>query len=200
MPQADNIAQSGKLRYLVAIEQQASARDAFGAEQDNWSTFALVYAGFETLSGRELFNAQKLNAEITTKITIRWRAGVLPEMRVNWTDTGNNRNRIFDILACMDPTEHRRQLNLLSVERYIPGAAAAAGPATGLPSGWGRKSFNELPGLGRTVFTLPGIPLPSVFQPFVGGELQGPTHYVLVGNQVTFDFAPLADDEMFPWY
>jgi SPP1 family predicted phage head-tail adaptor len=199
MPQADNIAQSGKLRYLVSIEQQASTRDAFGAEQDNWTTFAQVYAGFETLSGRELEAAQKINAEITSKITIRWRAGILPEMRVNWSDTANNRIRIFDILAPMDPTEHRRQLNLLSVERFIPGVAAA-GPANGLPSGWGRKSFNEAPDGVRMVFTLPGIPLPSVIQNVVGGQIQGPLHYLLAGNQVTFDFAPKADDEMFAWY
>jgi SPP1 family predicted phage head-tail adaptor len=192
--------QSGKLRQLVAIEQKTRTRDSFGADQELWSTVALVYAGFEALSGRELFAAQKLSPDVTHKITIRYRTGILAQMRVNWTDTRELRNRIFDILSTMDPDQSRVKLELLAIERNIPGDAGVAGPVTGLPSGWGRKNFNEAPGSGRTVFTLPGIPLPTVFQAYVGGQQQGPAHYILVGNQVTFDFAPGADDEMWSFY
>jgi SPP1 family predicted phage head-tail adaptor len=190
--------QSGKLRYLVAIERKTSARDGFGADQELWSTVALVYAGFESLNGNELFAAQKINPDVTHKITIRYRAGILATMRVNWTDTTEGRNRIFDILASMDLEQRREKLQLLAVERNIPGDAAAPGPPAGLPSGYGRKFFVESPNGSRTIFTMSGIPLPQLFQPYVGGQQQGLAHYTLVGNQVTFDFAPKADDEM--WY
>lgn len=192
--------QSGKLRYLVAIEQKSGARDGFGAEQELWGTVAQVYAGFEALKGDELFAAQKINPDVTHRITIRYRAGILATMRVNWTDTREGRNRIFDILAPMDTEQRREELHLLAVERNILGDAAAPGPPTGLPSGWGRKSFNEAPGSGRMIFTLPGIPLPEVLQVFVGGQLQGPTQYSLAGSTITLTFAPAADDEMFAYY
>jgi SPP1 family predicted phage head-tail adaptor len=112
--------QSGKLRYLVAIEQKTPGRDAFGAEQEVWSTFAQVYAGFETLSGQELFAAQKFNPDVTHKITTRFRTGIVAEMRVNWTDTREGRNRIFDIIAPMDPVQGREKLYLLAIERNVP--------------------------------------------------------------------------------
>jgi SPP1 family predicted phage head-tail adaptor len=190
--------QSGKLRKLIAIEQKSSARDSMGATQEVWSTFSLPFAGFETLSGRELAAAQKINPEITSKITIRYLAGVTADMRVNFTDTTAGRNRIFDILAVMDPDERTRKMELLSVERFI--TAAAAGPLAGFPSGWGRKSFIEAPDGVRTVFTLSGNPLPSVLQIYIGGVQLGTNHYTLNGAGVTLDFAPKADDEMVPWF
>jgi SPP1 family predicted phage head-tail adaptor len=190
--------QSGKLRHPIAIEQKSSARDSMGAAQEVWSTFALPFAGFETLSGRELEAAQKINPEITSKITIRYQAGVIASMRVNFTDTTAGRNRIFDILAVMDPDERTRKMELLSVERYI--AAAAAGPLVGFPNGWGRKAFIEAPDGVRTVFTLSGIPLPSVLQIYIGGIQQGTGHYTVNGASVTLDFAPKVDDEMVPWF
>jgi SPP1 family predicted phage head-tail adaptor len=118
----------GKLRYLVAIEQKSGTRDGFGADRELWTTVATVYAGFVTISGssgapagRELFAAQKLNPEVTHKITIRYRPGISAEMRVNWLDTSEGRNRIFDILAVTDATQGRRTLDLLVIERNIPG-------------------------------------------------------------------------------
>jgi SPP1 family predicted phage head-tail adaptor len=176
------------------------SRDGFGAEQETWGTVCQVYAGFDALSGQELFAAQKINPNVTHRITIRFRTGILATMRVNWTDTREGRNRIFDIIDSIDPDQRREKLELLAIERNITGDGAAPGPLVGFPTGWGRKNFNEAPGSGRTVFTLPGIPLPSVFQAYVGGQQQGPSHYTLVGNQVTFDFAPSADDEMWSFY
>jgi SPP1 family predicted phage head-tail adaptor len=192
--------QSGKLRYLVAIEQKTSAKDGFGAPQELWNTVCQVYAGFETLSGQELFAAQKINADVTHRITIRYRAGIVADMRVNWTDTREGRNRIFDILAPMDPTQGREKLQLLAVERNIPGDGAAPGPLTGFPTGYGRKAFNEAPDGVRTVFTLPGIPLPSVFRLVIAGLEQPTSQYTLVGNTVTLSFAPASTDDMVPWY
>jgi SPP1 family predicted phage head-tail adaptor len=192
--------ESGKLRYLVAIEQKTGARDGFGADQELWSTVAQVYAGFDTLSGQELFAAQKINADVTHKITIRYRSGILAQMRVNWTDTREGRNRIFDILSATDPDQRREKLELMAIERNIPGDGGAPGPLTGLPSGYGRKSFNEAPDGVRTVFTLPGIPLPSVFRFTIAGIEQDPSQYSLVGSTVTLPFAPASTDPMVPWY
>jgi hypothetical protein len=121
-------------------------------------------------------------------------------MRVNWTDTSEGRNRIFDILAPIDPTQRRRELHLHAVERNIPGDGGAAGPLIGFPTGYGRKAFNEAPDGNRRVFTLPGIPLPSVFRLVIAGIEQDLSQYTLVGNTVTLLFAPASTDSMVPWY
>lgn len=192
--------QSGKLRYLVAIEEQSSSKDTFGAPQELWSTVAQVYAGFETLSGQELFAAQKIDANVTHKITIRYRSGIVAKMRVNWTDSREGRNRIFDILAPTDPDQGRQKLHLLAIERNVPGVSAAPGPLTGFPTGYGRKAFNEAPDGNRLVFTLPGIPLASVFRIVIAGIEQAPSQYSLVGSTVTLPFAPASTDDMVPWY
>jgi SPP1 family predicted phage head-tail adaptor len=192
--------QSGKMRYLVAIEQKTAARDGFGAEQELWSTICQVYAGFEALSGRELFAAQKLSPDVTHKITTRFRTGILATMRVNWTDTREGRNRIFDIIDSIDPDQRREKLELLAIERNIPGDGAAPGPLVGFPTGWGRKNFNEAPDGSRMVFTLPGIPNPTVFRLVIAGIEQSTSQYTLVGNTVTLGFAPASTDDMVPWY
>ncbi|HEY2361198.1 MAG TPA: phage head closure protein [Candidatus Angelobacter sp.] len=192
--------QSGKLRYLVAIEEQTSSKDGFGAEQPLWDTVALVYAGFETLNGQELSAAQTITPDVTHKISIRFRAGITAKMRVNWTDTTEGRNRIFDIIAPMDPDQRRQQMTLLAVERNVPGDGSAPGAMTGFPSGYGRKAFNEAPDGARTVFTLPGIPNPAVFRFVLEGLEQAVSQYQLVGNTMTLQFAPQAGDEMTPWY
>jgi SPP1 family predicted phage head-tail adaptor len=192
--------ESGKLRYLVAIEQKTSAKDSFGAPQELWNTVCQVYAGFETLSGQELFAAQKITPDVTHRITLRYRAGIIAEMRVNWTDTREGRNRIFDILAPMDPDQGRQKLHLLAVERNVPGDGAAPGPLIGFPTGYGRKAFNEAPDNIRTIFTLPGIPLPTVFRLVIAGIEQDPSQYLLVGNTVTLPSAPASTDPMVPWY
>jgi SPP1 family predicted phage head-tail adaptor len=185
---------------LVAIEQKSSLKDSFGAPQELWSTVAQVRASFQTLSGQELFAAQKITPDVTHIITIRYRPGILADMRVNWTDTSEGRNRIFDILAPIDPTQRRRELHLHAVERNIPGDGGAAGPLIGFPTGYGRKAFNEAPDGNRRVFTLPGIPLPSVFRLVIAGIEQDTSQYTLVGNTVTLPFAPASTDPMVPWY
>jgi SPP1 family predicted phage head-tail adaptor len=192
--------QSGKLRYLVALEQKTSARDNFGADQELWNTVATIYAGFDTLSGQELFAAQKINADVTHKITLRYRAGIIAAMRINWTDTTEGRNRIFDIIAPMDPEQRRQMLTVLAIERNIPGDGVAPGLLTGFPVGYSRKAFNEAPDGARTVFTVSGIPNPAIFRLVIEGMEQDSSQFVLSGNTVTLPFAPQAGDKMVPWF
>lgn len=193
--------EAGKLRYLVAIESQVTTRDSFGAQQNSWGTFATVYAGFQPLTGRELEAAQKINAEINSRVTIRYLRGLVPEMRVNWTDSQAGRNRIFDVLAVLDTDERHVTMDLLCAERYIPANAPAPGPATIATPTWGRKNFAETPDGVRTAFTLPGIPLASVLQIYVNGMLlSSPGDFTVAGAIVTFANPPAVGDQIFAYY
>ncbi len=192
--------QSGKLRYSVSIEQQSASRTPFGSPVDSWAVLATVRAGIFPLTGRELEAAQKLNAEINTKITMRYLAGIVPEMRVNWTDSRANRTRLYDILGIADEEQRHNKMDLLCVERQLTTLSPASGPAATIV-GYGRHNFLEAPDGVRTVFTLPSVPNQSVLQVYHEGVIQtSPDHYSVSGITVTFTFAPATGDLIFTYY
>lgn len=191
---------AGKLRYQVDIQQQSTARTGTGAQQNTFALFATVRAAFEPLSGREAFIAQKIDASLDTKITIRYLSGILPHMRISWDDLRGGRTRIYDIGAVLDTNERHHEMTLAAKELDIP---ASAGVVSGvaLPPGFSRKNFAEAPDGIRTDFTLPTAPNIDVLQVYVGGvQLLPNVGYTLAGNLVTFAVAPLADDQIWAYY
>lgn len=99
--------QLGKLRHRVTIESSSASRDEFGGEVLTWATVATVWAAVEPLSGREFLDARRQEAEVSTRIRIRYRAGLVPGMRVTWGD------HIYDILAVIERESRRREVWLM---------------------------------------------------------------------------------------
>jgi SPP1 family predicted phage head-tail adaptor len=80
--------QAGKLRHLVTFDSpsQTSQDDTTGEEIIDWgSGYATVYAAVEPLTGREFVQANAVEADIDTRITVRWEP---------WLDTVNPKWRI----------------------------------------------------------------------------------------------------------
>ena len=102
--------QAGKLRHRVTIQQNTPTRDSFGAEVESWSDVTTIWAAVEPLQGREFFDAQAVNPETTTRIRIRYRSGIVPEMRVAWG------SHTYDIQSVIEPESNRRELHLLCRE------------------------------------------------------------------------------------
>ncbi len=102
---------AGRLNQKITIEQVTESRTGSGAVQETWNAFATVWASVEPLNGREYFQAQQETATVTTRIRIRYLAGVTPKMRVNYD------NRIFDIESVIDVNERHRELVLMCKER-----------------------------------------------------------------------------------
>lgn len=76
--------QAGKLRHRVTIQRRATGspdRTASGAPDDTWIDVATVWAAIEPLRGREFLESQTINAAITVRIRIRYRAGIDAAMR-----------------------------------------------------------------------------------------------------------------------
>lgn len=96
----------GELRQRVTIQQKSVTRDAFGAETISWTDVATVWAKIWHLRGRELMDAQQAEADTSTQITIRYRAGILPTMRVV------HGSAIYDIQAALDMGERHRFIEL----------------------------------------------------------------------------------------
>lgn len=110
----------GKLRHRVTLQECIAARDSFGAEVSTWVDVATVWASVSPISGKEYFASHQINAEVTTKITMRYRPGITPKMRVVFT------NRYFDILSVLSFEERGIELVLMCKER-VPGGQTSEG-------------------------------------------------------------------------
>lgn len=77
----------GELREVITVQQVTRTKATAGWATDAWTTLvADVRAKVEPLDGRELFEAQAVTATLSHRITIRYRSGLLPKMRVVWGD------------------------------------------------------------------------------------------------------------------
>jgi len=106
----DQSVKIGELRNRITLQEYTISKDSFGAETETWSDVAQVWASIEPLSGREYFAAQQINAQISTKVTIRYRAGIKPTMRVLFG------NRVYGILSVINTGEKNRELILMCKE------------------------------------------------------------------------------------
>lgn len=101
---------AGELRHRVTIQQKTFSRDSYGGETITWTDVATVWAAVEPISGREYFTAQQTQAEVTTRIRIRHRAGITPVMRVLWG------TRLYDIISVIEVKERNREIHLMCQE------------------------------------------------------------------------------------
>lgn len=102
---------AGRLRKRIDIEQQALTSDGAGGDTESWSAFvAGIYADVEPLTGRELFQAQQVNDELSHRVTVRYYPGVTSKMRVKYG------TRVFLIESIIDPEERHRELQLMTRE------------------------------------------------------------------------------------
>ena len=103
---------AGTLRQRVQLQEKQVVRDTFGAEVVTWATLATVWGAVEPLQGREFLDAQQIQAEISTRIRMRYRGDITvsPEKRVVWGA------HVYDVLAVIEPETRRRELVLMCKE------------------------------------------------------------------------------------
>lgn len=73
---------AGTLDRQITIEASAVVQDAYGDPVESWMLLATVWAQVLPLRGSERFQAQQIDAELTTRFRIRYRDDVTPLMRV----------------------------------------------------------------------------------------------------------------------
>lgn len=100
----------GDLRHRITIQQLIETRNELGEVVQSWQDFATVWAAIEPLRGREYFDSQQINAEVTTRIRIRYRPGIKPKMRAVYG------TRIFDIQSVIDIEERHQEIHLMCKE------------------------------------------------------------------------------------
>ncbi len=102
--------QAGKLRQQVTIQQLVTAPDGLGGTTTTWQAFATRWAAIEPLTGREYFDSQQTTSKVSTRIRLRYLAGVKPAMRALYGA------RIYSIEAMINVEEKNRELQLLCTE------------------------------------------------------------------------------------
>lgn len=101
---------AGLLRERVTLKSKTVTQNSYGEEVITWVTLATVWAGVEPLAGREYLEGQSLDVEITTRIRIRYRTGIVPEMLVVH-DTHN-----YNVRSVINSFERKRELVLMCTE------------------------------------------------------------------------------------
>ena len=111
---------AGDLRRKVTIESRGSAVDSWGQQSTSWSTLlADVPAAIEPLSGRELEMARAINAEITSRVVLRFHPqlvnpAAIAALRVVYA--ANGVTRLFNVQSARNLVERNRTLELLVSE------------------------------------------------------------------------------------
>jgi len=107
---------AGTLRHRVTIQEKpAVTRDSHGQEILGWSTLATVWARIEPISGRESVENKQEQATVSHRVTIRYRTGVRPTMRLlHLTREGDNQYLLIE--SIIEADERGRMLVLSCVE------------------------------------------------------------------------------------
>src|SRR5512139_3604851 len=98
---------AGLMRERITLKYKAVAQNGFGEEIITWTPLATVWAAVEPLQGREFLEGQSLDAEVSTRVRLRFRSGVVPEMRaIHETHT-------YEVKSVINSFERKRELVLM---------------------------------------------------------------------------------------
>ncbi len=86
---------SGTLRHRVLIQRQVTTKDEDGVQTTTWVEVAMVWASVEPLSAREFIQSGQTQSAVTARVTMRYRDGLLPSMRLI------HRGEIFNIAGLL---------------------------------------------------------------------------------------------------
>lgn len=73
---------AGMLREPVTVQRQVSASDGMGGQAIQWVDLLTASASVIPLSGREAVQAMQLQASVTHRVTMRYRADLTPADRI----------------------------------------------------------------------------------------------------------------------
>ena len=97
----------GALNQRVEISRFTSEQDEIGQPIEAWVTLATVWAAVEPQAGREFIAAGAVQSELTTKVRIRWMAGITTGDRLT------HEGRVYNVTSVVDYRSAGRELVLM---------------------------------------------------------------------------------------
>ena len=101
---------AGWLRHRLVIQSKSYTPNAYGEPVETWTTTATVWGSVEPLRGTDYLTGRTIAEVVTTKIRIRYRSGIAPEMRVTWD------GHTYDIESVVEVKTQKRELELMCSE------------------------------------------------------------------------------------
>jgi len=102
---------AGLYRHRITIRKKSVTQNVYGEEIITRTTFGAYWASVEPIRGREFSEMQQGQAEVTTRIRMRYVDGITPEMDLLFN------GQEYQILAVMAVKERGRELELMCTKR-----------------------------------------------------------------------------------
>jgi len=99
-----------ELNKRITIQSPTRTADGMGGWTEAWSTLATVWAAVWPVSAKEILQGGQTSMELTHRIRIRYRDGVLASQRILYG------TRYLSIIGIINPSERREWLDLLCKE------------------------------------------------------------------------------------
>lgn len=99
---------SSVLRHRVAIEAPVLTPDGQGGFTKDWQYVETVWAKMEPLSGNEALAGKQITQVASYRVTVRYRAGITPDMRLVWNE------QTYNIRSIQDPDGLKRSLEMMA--------------------------------------------------------------------------------------
>jgi SPP1 family predicted phage head-tail adaptor len=106
---------AGQLRKRALVQQRSSALDAFGGQLVTWTDLKTIWCEILELSGRELYLAQTIAAEVTHQVNCRYDP-IFALPKVVATYRLSYKGRIFNVHGCTNEGERDRAITLSASE------------------------------------------------------------------------------------
>jgi SPP1 family predicted phage head-tail adaptor len=104
----------GRFNKRLTIQEDVSiTANVFGELVPSWRTLEIhgkCWGQLEQISGRELLSSQQVIGEITTVVTIRWRADLATALSRKNRFIVDETQQILEIISVTDPDGRRRIL------------------------------------------------------------------------------------------
>jgi len=101
-----------KLDKRITIQKPVKTSDSMGGFTETWYDVIPVWAAIWPKSAKETFKAtEQVSGELTHRIRIRWRRGILPSYRIKY------KTRYFNIVGPpINPDEDNEWLDIMCKE------------------------------------------------------------------------------------
>ena len=100
----------GEMNRRIKLQSKVETGDGYGGKTVEWVDRASVWAKVEPLSGREYFEAHQTQADVTHRVTTRYRGDIDETMRIVYGE------KILEIESVLDVESAHQRLVIMARE------------------------------------------------------------------------------------